>query len=82
MRTTLSLDDDVAAILQRLRKTRGMSLKALVNEALRAGLRVVASPRKGRKRFRTVSADLGPCRVGSIDNVAEVLAVVEGESHT
>ena len=80
MRTTLTLDDDVAAILRRLLKARGKSLKALVNEALRAGLRQIVSPRRGRKLFQTASADLGPCLLGSIDNVAEVLAVVEGES--
>ena len=33
MRTTLTLDDDVAAILERLRKSRDASLKDLVNEA-------------------------------------------------
>src|SRR6516164_6557091 len=39
MRTTLTLDDDVAAILERLRKSRDASLKDLVNEALRRGLK-------------------------------------------
>jgi len=81
MRTTLTLDDDVAAILRRLRKAGTKSLRELVNEALRLGLRSVMSPRKGRKRFRTVTANLGPCLVGDVDNVAEVLAVAEGESH-
>jgi Ribbon-helix-helix protein, copG family len=38
MRTTLTLDDDVAAALERLRKSRDASLKDLVNEALRRGL--------------------------------------------
>ena len=37
MRTTLTLDEDVAAILERLRKSRDTSLKDLVNEALRRG---------------------------------------------
>jgi hypothetical protein len=38
MRTTLTLDDDVAAVLERLRKSRDANLKDLVNEALRRGL--------------------------------------------
>ena len=38
MRTTLTIDDDVAVRLQRLRNERGDSLKAVVNEALRRGL--------------------------------------------
>jgi hypothetical protein len=42
MRTTLTLDDDVAAMLQQLRKARGDNFKALVNEALRAGLKQLA----------------------------------------
>ena len=33
MRTTLTLDKDVAAALERLRKARKASLKAVVNEA-------------------------------------------------
>ena len=39
MRTTLTLDDDVAAMLERLRKAREQSRKELVNEALRQGLK-------------------------------------------
>jgi plasmid stability protein len=38
MRTTLSLDDDVAAAIQRRRLARRTSLKEEVNELLRAGL--------------------------------------------
>lgn len=37
MRTTLTLDEDIASQLRQLRKLRGVGLKALVNEALRAG---------------------------------------------
>jgi hypothetical protein len=43
MRTTLTLDDDVAAALERLRKTCNASLKDLVNEALRRGLKEMMS---------------------------------------
>ncbi len=78
MRTTLSLDDDVAAALERLRKGGDASFKQLVNEVLRQGLRQM--DRKERKsRFRTRSVDLGRCRIGSLDDVAEALAVAEGE---
>jgi hypothetical protein len=38
MRTTLTLDDDVAVQLERLRRARDANLKDLVNEALRLGL--------------------------------------------
>jgi hypothetical protein len=38
VRTTLTLDDDVARLLERVRKRRGITLKELVNKALREGL--------------------------------------------
>ena len=38
-RTTLTLDDDVAASLKREAGRRGTPFRAMVNEALRAGLR-------------------------------------------
>lgn len=80
MRTTLTLEKDVAAMLERLRKARGGKLKDLVNEALRQGLKQAAKPPRRRNDFRTESANLGTCRLGNVDNVAEILAVVEGES--
>lgn len=80
MRTTLTLDDDVAAMLERLRKTREQSLKDLVNQALRHGLKQMGARPKRREPFRTHAVDIGRCRIGSIDNVAEALAISEGES--
>lgn len=80
MRTTLTLDKDVAAVLERLRKTRDASMKALVNEALREGLKHLEAPRRKQARFHTRSVNLGRCLVGNVDDVAETLAVVEGES--
>jgi Ribbon-helix-helix protein, copG family len=35
MRTTLAIDDDVAALLERLRKQQHAGLRELVNEAAR-----------------------------------------------
>jgi hypothetical protein len=81
MRTTLTIDDDVAATLERLRRRRDASLKDVINEALRRGLRDMAAPPKQRKPFRTQSVDLGTPRLPNIDNVAEVLAIIEGESY-
>ncbi len=80
MRTTLTIDDDVAATLQRLRGKRDASLKDLINEALRRGLRDMSTPSKQRKPHRTPSAHLGTPRIPNIDNIAEVLAVIEGEA--
>jgi len=80
MRTTLSLDDDVAAMLERLRKTRDESFKDLVNEALRRGLRQMSARPQRRKPFRTRAVSLGRCKLGGIDNISEVLATAEDES--
>ena len=38
VRTTVTLDEDVAAALQRLSQERGVSFKEVVNSTLRAGL--------------------------------------------
>lgn len=79
MRTTLTLDPDVAALLRRVRHTRGSSFKAVVNDALRQGLRQMVTPSDPPVQYRTPTADLGRCLVGSLDDVVEVLAVAEGE---
>lgn len=80
MRTTLSLDKDVAAALERVRKARKASLKQVVNEALRQGLaRMATPPAAPRRPFRTRTLSLGRCLIGSVDNVAEALAIAEGE---
>ena len=80
MRTTLSLDEDVAAMLERLRKTRDENFKDLVNEALRRGLRQMSARPRRREPFRTRAVSLGRCKVGGIDNISEVLATAEDES--
>ena len=44
MRTTLTLDPDVAALLRRVRHTHGSSFKAVANDALRQGVRQTVTP--------------------------------------
>jgi len=81
MRTTLTIDDDVAAALERLRKRRDVSFRDIVNDALRRGLRDLDKPGKRATLYRTRSVDLGGSRIGSLDNIGEVLALIEGEDH-
>jgi Arc/MetJ family transcription regulator len=70
MRTTLSLDDDVAAAVQRLREERHIGLSDAVNELIRAGL---AAPAQ-RKTFRQRTMNLGlRTDVSSIANALEHL---------
>jgi hypothetical protein len=81
MRTTLTIDDDVAAALERLRKKRDASFKDIVNDVLRRGLRDVNSSLRRRKPYRTRTANLGGSKIGSLDNIGEVLAILEGENY-
>jgi hypothetical protein len=80
MRTTLSLDDDVAAMIERLRAERGTGLKNLVNQALRRGLRELEEGPRRSERHRTTGVDLGRCRLASLDDVSAALAAGEGEA--
>lgn len=75
MRTTLTIDEDVAVRLERLRKKREASLKEVVNEVMRRGLDRVeeaAAPKK-RKPFRTKAVDLGPLLYPSVKDALHAL---------
>jgi hypothetical protein len=52
MRTTLTLDDDLAKELQDAARNSGKSFKEIVNETLRHGLVTGASPARRVPRFR------------------------------
>ena len=80
MRTTLTLDKDVAVRLKQTVKKRRLPFKTVVNDALRAGLSVMDRPSE-TTAFRTTGFDLGPSLVGSLDDVTGVLARIEGEDH-
>ncbi len=81
MRTTVTLDDDVAAKLKAEVRRTGKPLKTALNEALRRGL----LPRKtsGQQQpFRVRARDLGATRPGvNLDDIAGLLERIEGESH-
>jgi hypothetical protein len=81
MRTTLSLDKDVAARLARAAKRRRQPFKTIVNDALRTGLSVIDKSAP-TTLFRTRGFDLGPSLVGSLDDVHGVLARAEGWNGT
>jgi hypothetical protein len=81
MRTTLTIDDDVAARLEQERKNRRLSFKELVNDVLRAGLETMGRQTRRPNQFQTEGFDLGASLVGSLDNIEEVLSRTEGEDH-
>jgi Ribbon-helix-helix protein, copG family len=74
MRTTVNLDDDVAAAVEELRRERGVGLSQAVNELARTGLRRSAQ----RRRAITFT----PRALGiktDVSNVAEVLERLDAE---
>ena len=77
MRTTLTLDDDVAAHLQRVQKRRKATFRVVVNDVLREGLTAMDKPPVTPVRFETKPLDAGPLLM-NIDNTAEVLEILEG----
>lgn len=55
MRTTVTLDADVEALIRRVMAERGLSFKEALNDAVRAGL----APSEGRGPYRLEPAHLG-----------------------
>ena len=81
MRTTLTLDDDVAAKLKAESRRAGRPFRAIVNETLRRGLASRHSTSQ-RQPFTVAARDLGELKPGlSLDNVAELIERVEGALH-
>lgn len=80
MRTTLTLDPDVAIRLKRLQQRRDVSFKDVVNAALREGLRTFEEKPKPKRKTWTKPLSMGGSRIGPLDNIAEVLAIAEGDA--
>ena len=82
MRTTVTLDDDLAVRLERHRSQHGESFKQALNEAVRAGLNQLdGAADAGHEVRRTQPLALGRRLAGSIDDIGELLAVAEGEDY-
>lgn len=57
MRTTVTLDSDVEALLRNVMREKGVSFKQALNEAVRLGIR--SSQSKPRERFRQKTYRMG-----------------------
>ncbi len=75
MRTTLTIDDDVASLLKREARKSGEPFKEVVNRALRLGL--TAKP-PARKPFKVKPINLG---LPPFTKVEELLDWLEGPEH-
>jgi hypothetical protein len=71
VRTTVTLDDDTAAIVQRRMREQGVSFKVALNDAIRAGA-------AARAQFHTEPADLG-MPVVNLDRALRLAGDLEDE---
>lgn len=78
-RTTLTLDDDVAAGLKRAVRATGRPFRAVVNDALRAGLEAQTS--EAPVPFTVTPFDLGLRKGFEIDSISDLLEQLEGPLH-
>ena len=77
MRTTLTLDDDVAFKLKAEMQRSGGTLKDTVNRLLRLGLQT--RPTASRRRFQVKARSLGELRPGlTLDSVSDAVEQLEG----
>lgn len=80
MRTTLTLDDDVAAMLRHLQQQQGTSFKQLVNEALRRGAESMSENKlRDWKQYTFPVRSLGP-PLADVTDTSEVLAMLDEEN--
>jgi len=72
MRTTVTLDDDVAAAVERARRERGEGLSSVINRLVRRGLRSPEAPAAFRQRAESLGLRI------DVANVAEALELLDG----
>jgi len=81
MRTTLTLDEDVAARLRAEARRTGRPFRLVVNEYLRAGL-AQRRAAKSAATFRVSPVHLGaPLPGRSYDDIGALLEEIEGSGH-
>jgi len=81
VRTTLSLDDDVAVRLKAEVRRSGKSFKEVVNDSLRLAL-AQRPDKKPDPPFEIHPRDLGALRPGlGLDNIGDLIEAAEGPAH-
>jgi hypothetical protein len=78
-RTTLSLEDDVAARLRDNARRTGRPLKAVVNDAIRAGLDSTFT--RARPPFKVEARPMGLRPGVDLDDIAGLIERLEGPQH-
>ena len=80
MRTTLTIDDDIAKLLDQEVKQSGESYKGTVNRLLRLGLAVAKQPQP-TKRFVIRPRKMGLPPGLSYDSISTLLEQLEGPGY-
>lgn len=76
MRTTLTLDPDVAAMLKKEMRQQKATLKETINRALRAGLQTPPNGGTPPQPYRMKTLSLGKLLI-NIDSASEALAILD-----
>lgn len=83
MRTTLTLDEDIAAKLKAEARRTGRPFREVVNDTLRRGFLARRDAAAASGTFRIQPRDLGDLRPGvSLDNVSDLIEQLEGPMHS
>jgi hypothetical protein len=72
MRTTITLADDVAAAVEKLRRERGLGLSEAVNDLVRRGLTADHDARPFRQKTHDLGAGV------DFSNIAEAIETLDG----
>lgn len=75
MRTTVTLDEDVAALLKRAARDRDAPFKRVLNDAVRAGL----GSSRAAKRYRLPTSSMGLRSGVNLDKASRLATELEDE---
>ena len=80
MRTTLSIDDDIAVLLEQEVRRSGKPFKIVVNNLLSLGLAQTRKP-QAAPAFRVTPRAMGLVAGQSYDDISALLEELEGPEH-
>jgi hypothetical protein len=80
VRTTLSIDDDIAVLLEQEVRRSGKPFKAVVNHLLSLGLAHARQPQPTRS-FKVTPRALGLGAARNYDKISTLLEELEGPEH-
>jgi hypothetical protein len=80
VRSTLTIDDDIAALVEAEVRRSGKPYKVVVNELLKLGLAEMRRP-QARRAFKVKPRALGLPPGGNYDKISTLLEELEGPNH-